>query len=327
MKAQDAKPSPVYVSDFSVYVPEAAVTVEQAGEQLRQSGIPFDHSALQHIREMGFHRVPLNQHSYLEEMIYRACAPVIRSLRSRQKPVDRIIFAHTLQVDFHDRNLFAKFISDFSLSSTVSYSISQQNCASVHFALHASQCLLRCHDHIQGVLLVTADQCFHPYYLKIPDSLMGDAASCCYISKESNEQSHELIDTHSLVDGTSYLGAESAPEDLVWFNTSYYFSIRQVIREVLRRNEMNVGQIALIIGSNVNVKTWRIMASYLQCPEEKFFHTVPSVGHLFCTDIIHNIETAVKEGGLKPGDYYLTVTIGMGGVFGCGLHRYLPVAN
>lgn len=306
---------PIYLSSINTYTPKDTYSVSQVGAILREHGIAFFEAEESRMIGLGFDRIFTEAEHDLPEMIYNACAPVISKVLQDGKTIDRILFIHSLQPEIMLHKPYDKVLQAFQLDATVCHSISQQNCASIHFGMHVAQSLLQADNQMEGILLLTADHCFHPFYVTVLDTIMGDAAGCLYMSREPEAESHEFIDYVSIIDGTDR-------EELAYFIPTYYFSIRQVIRTLLKQNGLGVEQVKCIIGSNVNGKTWAVLADYLQVPPDMFYHTVPETGHLFCTDILYNIQSAVDRGILQHGDYYVTVTIGLGGVFGSSLHRY-----
>ncbi|MFD2878334.1 3-oxoacyl-[acyl-carrier-protein] synthase III C-terminal domain-containing protein [Paenibacillus rhizoplanae] len=61
--------------------------------------------------------------------------------------------------------------------------------------------------------------------------------------------------------------------------------------------------------------TWSTLARALGCPLDKFYaSTLEDAGHLHNTDILLNVNEAVRTGSLNRGDFYLAVTIGFGGL-------------
>ncbi|MGE7217428.1 3-oxoacyl-[acyl-carrier-protein] synthase III C-terminal domain-containing protein [Priestia koreensis] len=312
----------ISLSHLGTYVPDTNYSVEEVYSHIANVGIEIDSEEVNYVKNtLNLKVVPVAVEESLQEMIFHACHSSIRQLRSEGKPIDRIIIVRTLQIDFHEENLLESFKEEPYILNIPTFSISQQNCASIHMAFRIIKSMLLHQANIRGVLVVTADKSYHPSLRRIPDSLMGDAAACCYVSLESG--SHQIIDVNNIVDGRAYLGSNSDKEDLNWFNTSYFFLIRQVIQQVLKRNNINFEDIKLIIGSNVNLQTYFKLAQLLDIPITKFYtKNIPLLGHLYCSDILLNLESAIGDKKLAPGDLYVTLTIGMGGAFGCALHSY-----
>ncbi|MBO8162772.1 MAG: hypothetical protein H0Z34_03505 [Brevibacillus sp.] len=304
------------MADISIYLPQTWMTLREVADLIRRSGYPFSEHDLDRFgRLYGFKRVPCEERRSLEEMIVEACAPLLARLRQANKQVDKILFLRTSQVYWHDRNLFRPLIHDFGLEETHLLSVSQHNCASFHLALRVCQNLFLANPDLQGVMLVSADKAFHPSLRRIPDSLLGDCASACYLERDFHR--HRLLHVVNQVD------PKADPDNVEWFNTTYYFAIRQMLFRLLNEAGHTLDEISLIIGGNVNLRTWERMAEILNKPFDLFYtRTIPEVGHLYGSDLLYNLRLAVSDGRLKPGDVYATISIGLGGMYGCALHRW-----
>ncbi|MDR0267472.1 3-oxoacyl-[acyl-carrier-protein] synthase III C-terminal domain-containing protein [Paenibacillus sp.] len=307
---------------LSVYLPQTCVSVEEVAGDIRASGYPFPDEDITYLREIHhFDQVTIERKLRLEEMIEQACAPLFERLEQTGNRVDKVIYAHTSQVYRHDQNMFRALQHRFHLENVKFSSISQQNCASIHIALRVAQNLFAADEKTEGIIIVTADKAFHPLMRRIPDSLLGDSAGACYLKR--GDGPHKILFTYNMADGVTYEGTDSHPDDIEWFNTTYYFAIRQCITRTLRKASLKLSDLKLIVGSNANRSTWIKVSELLNCPVDLFYlSTIPQVGHLYCTDIIYNIQQAVTEERLKPGDLYLTVTVGLGGTYGCSIHEY-----
>ncbi|HDR7761798.1 hypothetical protein ORN01_21710 [Bacillus cereus] len=313
------------MSHISSYIPKKKVNVESVAKMIRNINISFEEEDVTRFKEdLGFQFVPIEDSLSLEEMLYNACKPTVEQLKKKNKPIDYIVFVKTSQVFWHEQNVFRRLIHDFNLIEARTFSVGQQNCASIHTALLLIKNLMSRNTNIRGVLLVTGDKAFHPSLRRIPDSLLGDSAVCCYLSKEMKKGSHCIHVVQNDVDAVTYNGVNSTTEQLAWFNTTYYFAIRQLIRKVLKEAQLELDQVSIIVGSNANYLTWVKVSEVLNCSIDKFYiSTISEVGHLYCGDILYNIGNMDKEKIIKTGDYYLTLTVGLGGTYGCALHQYV----
>ncbi|CAM4260737.1 hypothetical protein BAMA_04400 [Bacillus manliponensis] len=316
---------PIYLSHISSYIPEKKVGVEDVAKMIRNINTPFEDTDVTRFKEeLGFEFIPIEDRLSLEEMVYNACKPTVEQVKKDRKPIDYIVFVKTSQVFWHEQNVFRKLIHDFDLIEARTFSVGQQNCASIHTALLLIQNLMNNNDDVRGALLVTGDKAFYPSLRRIPDSLLGDSAVCCYLSKEMKTGRHRINVVQNDVDAVTYNGVNSTTEQLAWFNTTYYFAIRQLIRKVLKEAQLDLDQVSIIVGSNANYLTWVKVSEVLNCSIDKFYiSTIKELGHLYCGDILYNIGSMDKEKILKPGDYYLTLTVGLGGTYGCALHQYV----
>lgn len=307
---------------LSVYLPQTCVSVEEVACDIRASGFSFPDEDITYLRETHqFDQVTIERQLRLEEMMEQACVPLFEQLEETGKRVNKVIFAHTSQVYRHDQNMFRSLQHRFRLQNVGFTSISQQNCASIHMALRVAHNLFAADEKIEGIIIVTADKAFHPLLRRIPDSLLGDSAGACYLMR--GDGPHKILLTYNMADGITYEGTDSHPDDIDWFNTTYYFATRQCIIRTLRKADLKLSDLKLIIGSNANRSTWEKVSELLNCPIDLFYlSTISQVGHLYCTDIFYNIQQAVIEKRLKPGDLYLTVTVGLGGTYGCSIQQY-----
>ncbi|MFE6375850.1 3-oxoacyl-[acyl-carrier-protein] synthase III C-terminal domain-containing protein [Bacillus subtilis] len=314
-----------FISHISCYIPNDRISVEEIAKEIKNESYLFPESDIQKLTEHHlFCSVPIERVLTLEEMLYEAASQTITSVIADQKPIDKIIFTHTSQVNYQEKNIFKKLIKQFQLSGTKCFSISQQNCASIHMALIIAKGLMSAETETRGIIIVTADKAFHPILRRIPDSVLGDSASACYISNGLIRGSHRLLHSYQAVDGSTYNGVRSDPEQIDWFHTTYYFAIRQAILTTLRESGFTLENIKLIVGSNVNFTTWEKTAVLLKISIDKIYtKNITSLGHLYCSDLLINLKSAIEDSVITEGDYYLTVSIGLGGTYGCALHQYL----
>ncbi|MBE7105800.1 hypothetical protein EXW28_29435 (plasmid) [Bacillus mycoides] len=317
--------NPIALSHISSYIPSKKIDIPEVARMINAVDYPFSKSDIDRFdSNLGFKCVPIEEKLSLEEMLYKACTPTICKLQKEGKAIDRIILTRTSQIYWHEQNIFRKLMHDYDLLDIPTFSVAQQNCASIHTSLLLAQQLLNSNEEMEGILLVSGDKAFHPSLRRIPDSLLGDSASCCYLSKNLKGNHHTIQIIKNNVDAVTYNGVNSTPNQLEWFNTTYYFAIRQIVREVLKEANLTLEQISLIIGSNANYKTWLKVSEILDFPIEKFYtDTIDKVGHLYCSDILFNLQMIDIEKKIKPGSYYLTITVGLGGTYGCALHQYL----
>lgn len=308
------------IPETSVYMPAETATVEDIAGMVRQSGFPFqdEEAACFRLRHK-FNLLPVERAKRVPDMITEACRPLLQRLRQQQKPIQRILIARTLDLYWHEENLLRGLWQELE-QKVPAVSVTQHNCATIHLAMRAAKNLFHGRDGIEGILLVTVDKAMHSSQRRLPDSLLGDCAGACYLSKADGP--HRTFYIHNVVDPRMYCGLASHPDHVKWFQTTYHFTIRQMILTVLRKSRMHIDDVRLIVGSNVNYETWLAVASMLDCGVTKFFTlTIPEAGHLYCSDIIYNVTQAVQHHMLKPGDFYLSVSVGIGS-YGCALHQF-----
>ncbi|GAA4726284.1 3-oxoacyl-[acyl-carrier-protein] synthase III C-terminal domain-containing protein [Brevibacillus fulvus] len=309
------------IHDLSVYVPPRRVSVERLAAEIVQHGGVFSGEEIRRFKtDYRFSHVPVERERSLPEMLREACHPLVERLRRQSLPIDRILMVRTSELSWHDENMLREVLHTYGLQERPFHAIGQHNCASVHLALRMARNLFRTDPYTSGILLVSADKAIHPFFRRLPDSLLGDCASACYLIR--GRKLHRTLLIENVVDPTFYDGISGKAEDWKWFQTTYFFALRQIIMTTLRKASLAFDDVRLLIGSNVNYRTWQVLAEMLRLRPDKFYtETIAEAGHLYCSDILYNLQAAVADGRLRKGDLYLTVSVGIGS-YGCALHQF-----
>jgi 3-oxoacyl-[acyl-carrier-protein] synthase-3 len=312
---------------ISVYVPPARLSVEEMASEIRKSGHPFPDDDIVRLRSQHrFDAIAVETALSCEEMANRACEPLLQELLAAGKFIDRIIIVHTSQLMRHDTSLLGGLLRKHGLEHLQVISLTQQNCSNVHMALYVIQRMFMTDPRLQGILLLSVDLALHPLQWRIPESLNGDNACACYLSRESG--CHWLLSVVNETDGLTYDGINASRQAMDWFNFTYYFSLRRVFRKAVEQAGCLLDDIRLIIGSNVNFETWSKLSRMLPFPLDRIYtKTISRVGHLYGSDLLYNIQEAISDGTLRDGDCYATLTVGLGGAYGCSIHRYVKEAS
>ncbi|MBW5449243.1 hypothetical protein GE107_24770 [Cohnella sp. CFH 77786] len=307
------------IIDHSVYIPHSRITTEDAIRQVKDDGIDFWMSESAY-RGNGFELVPVEQSLSLEQMIGAACTPILSRASQREIRIAAIIFACVTNRDQSDRHLFASLVGHFGLEQVPVIPLEEYGCSTVHLSFRLAEAFFAaCRGGDEAILFVTADKAKASNHRSDSYMIYGDGASAALYQKRHGE-GQQVFTTRMKVDGLLY---DAAPERIKLYFSTFYLGIRQVVRTVLGDCGMGIRDIALIFCTNLGLQTWNTFAQVLGFPLEKFYaQTLSEEGHIHNTDILHNIDHAVKNGFLKRGDYYLTVTVGFGGYYGCSLHRY-----
>lgn len=308
------------IQGIGTYVPEKRVHLKQLANTLQLSDSELDLLLNTH----HLSKIAVEDEKNAEEMLIAA----IENLLLAHEDVDPadvglILFTHTILQ-------FSPFISDpflhikdrFGFCNAQSMSISNLNCSAMDFLLSISHKWLLNNPDKKSVLLLTSDKTFVEdfRYLK-ESSVMGDAASAILISKTANRNT--IIQSEVNVDATIFNGEASSTKEFDWFLKSVSTGIIKNLRSLLKKCDMDISDIDLILASNVNVPTWKNISKILKVPDENiYFPTLKDIGHAHNSDPILNLQYAMDENKLSKGDYFITLTAGMGGTFGCTLFQH-----
>lgn len=309
----------ISLSDISVYIPESRMHFEEVIQLVRDDGIHFRMSD-QAYYDNGFQYVPVEKSLSLEQMIYKTCLPILQKAVEQKISISTILFASVSNTDDQHNPIFAKLIHDFGLEQTPVIQLEEYGCSSIHLAFRlVEQYFTKKGKENEGILFVTADKA--KATLNRCDSYMvfGDAASAI-LFRAADYGQQQLCAVQTKADGIVF---DDTPERIKLYFSMFFLGIRQVVNAVLRENSLVMMDIKIIFCTNLGLQAWTTIARSLGCPVEKFYaETLYREGHLHNTDIIHNMNQAINSGYLQKGDYYLTVSVGFGGYYGCGLHRF-----
>ncbi|KEQ24059.1 3-oxoacyl-[acyl-carrier-protein] synthase III C-terminal domain-containing protein [Paenibacillus tyrfis] len=307
-----------HMDDFSVYRPELTVPIADIISNAVQCGYPLETDEA-YYRERGYETVAVERHLSMEEMAERALEPVAERCKREGIEIGEIWFAHTSQVAWHECNLFKTMLLRWGWEQVPLYPVEEHSCSTFHWFLHmAAYSFAR--DPDKAVLVVTADLGIHPFYYINDFILSGDSASACLLRREYGD--HRTLAVKYKTAGKVY---DNNPSRLRHFHATFYMSIRKIMQETLSEAGFTFSDIRLVVCGNTNRQIWETVAGSLRISPDMFYYaTLNEAGHITNADIPSNLWRALADGALLPGDYYLTVTVGMAGTFGCALHQYVP---
>ncbi|WP_025689388.1 3-oxoacyl-[acyl-carrier-protein] synthase III C-terminal domain-containing protein [Paenibacillus zanthoxyli] len=307
------------ITDTSVYIPSFRAPVDQVIQEINEDGVSFRLSAADY-RDSGFEYVPIERNESLGQMIYEACAPVLSRARRDGIRLSAIFFACVTSAGVEAQSLFSRLLREFDYDTTPVIQLEEYGCSTIHLSLYLTKAYFAGEGRSgDAVLFVAADKANISQHRSDTYMLYGDAASAALYQKSAAE-GHQTLSTGLKVDGLVY---DDCPERVKMYFSTFYLAVRQVAKQVLREAGMSMNEIRLIFCSNLGLNTWSTLARAIGCPLDKFYAgALGHAGHLHNTDILLNVNDAIRNGSLNKGDFYLTVTVGFGGYYGCSLHKY-----
>ena len=107
------------------------------------------------------------------------------------------------------------------------------------------------------------------------------------------------------------------------FQSRYVEIVAWNISHILKKNKLQPAQIKCLFPHNVNISSWRqiALASGFSF-DQIFLDNVSKMGHCFGFDQFVNLKDGIKQKKIKPGDYYLLATVGLGATFSILLFQY-----
>ncbi|MDR0267466.1 3-oxoacyl-[acyl-carrier-protein] synthase III C-terminal domain-containing protein [Paenibacillus sp.] len=304
---------------LQTYVPAQLVPLTELSNLLKITEVQVN----QLRDEFRLDRIAVEPDLLVHEMMHQTAVQLIEQNGISPKDIGLILFTHSIpQFTPFLFDPFARLRKKYGLDNLQAYSIGQLNCASLDMLFLMAWQYLRQRNDGRGVLLLFGDKMFFQTFRYLKDStVMGDAAATAYLSP--NAAGSWILGSTVQVDATIFEGVKASPEDFMWFQRTLTLGLVKTIRTTLQKCNLNISQISLIFPSNINEKTWLKVSGLLKIPPETFYYpTMKYVGHAHNVDCLLNLEAAVDEKRLKKGDYFATLTVGMGNTFGCTIFQY-----
>jgi 3-oxoacyl-[acyl-carrier-protein] synthase-3 len=99
-------------------------------------------------------------------------------------------------------------------------------------------------------------------------------------------------------------------------------TLENLVDEVVRKNDLEKGQINWLIPHQANIRIIGATAKRLQMPMERVILTVQEHGNTSSASVPMALDTAVRDGRIKRGDLLLLEAFGGGFTWGASLVRY-----
>lgn len=96
----------------------------------------------------------------------------------------------------------------------------------------------------------------------------------------------------------------------------------EALHEALNYNQLKMEDIDLFVPHQANIRINEMVAKQCGIPEEKVFNTIQRFGNTTAGSIPIGLDTAVKEGRLKPGMLVATAAFGSGFTWASALIRW-----
>ncbi|GGG12861.1 hypothetical protein GCM10010912_66610 [Paenibacillus albidus] len=314
----------VTIVDYSVYLPKSRIHVKDAIQRVKADGVEFRISDSEYVNK-GFELVPVEEELDLEQMICTVCRPILSRALQTNVQIAAIMFASVTNNENGGRNLYDCLAREYDLEAVPIIPLEEYACSTMHLSLYlASNYFMAPRQDCEGILFVTADRALNSYERSDTLMLFGDGASAALYMK-GQRQGQQTLASAMRVDGLVY---DLAPDRIQLYYSTFYLGVRQAVRAALSECGIHIGQIAVVFCTNLGLHVWSMLAQVLGAPLERFYNlTLSKDGHIHNTDILNNIDHAIRSGFLKQGDFYMTISVGFGGYYGCAIHRYAKEAN
>jgi 3-oxoacyl-[acyl-carrier-protein] synthase III len=234
-----------------------------------------------------------------------------------------LIHAHTSKVITRFGHSIVRSIKEeLGLFNAMAFGTSLNNCASTLNALEMAGVLLADETEDARAIVITGEMAFTPTVQVIPNtSITGDASSAALLRYKGHK--NKLISLEMCTDGRFARGIWLDAHEIQLFEKTYAPSLAKVIRNAVEKAHLKLTDIKLILPHNVNLISWARTAKQLPFDYQKIYlKNVKRYAHCFGSDILINYVDAHQEGCLKPGDYFLMATVGLGATFAAAVFQH-----
>lgn len=270
----------------------------------------------------GLQEIPYAEGMSVVELITQSIAILLQQTKVDKHDIKYIVHSHTAKVITRfGRSVIREVQQKLGLESAIAFGTSLNNCASTLNAFDMVSVLLQSHDEQAKAIVVIGERAFTPTVQVIPNtSITGDASAAVLVGLHG--KNHRLLHQEMKTSGEFYRGVWLTPEEGKLFEKRYVSLLSETIVIAIKNAGLTLDDIRLILPHNVNLISWENTAKAMHFPLNKIYlNNVKKYAHCFGADIFINFVDALNEKKLKPGDYYVMATVGLGATFAAAVFQ------
>lgn len=296
------------IVEVASYLPEHSVSVS---DHFAELGVQENPEVYQ--RYYGFGRIRRDPSGNLAQQM-RAAVARLETLPGREKDVRYVVHAPTIQLCApHPINLLGDVCRAGGLSQALPFSLTQHACASALLAIDTCGKLLAADGDPDAMALVlTGEKTFTRVAQLVPNSaIMGEGVAAALVRAGGERDRMLAFATRTL--GEYYEAPDLSPELEASFQGVYTPTLVEVIQTALARAGLGAQDVALVLPHNVNRMSWlRVLFQAGIAKDRLFLDNQAELGHCFGADPFISLQTAARDGRLRPGDHYVMTAAGLG---------------
>lgn len=271
----------------------------------------------------GLKDLPLQVDITADALASEAINKCLNNATISKATVKWIIHAHTGNtITPYGDSIVRKLQQKYDFRNAMCFGMCLNKCASVFKALEVSQQLFEDMTDSEHILIVAADITFTEVLQFIPGTTIMTDGSCAILLKK-NDVKDALLSSGFLVKGEFSAGIWGDAIVQYNFELNYVSNLARVIVEAVARAKLSMSDISYVFPHNVNTVSWKRVAKHLNLPQEKFYlNNIAKSAHCFGSDPFINLKDAQAQALLKPGDFYVLATVGLGATYSAMVFRH-----
>ncbi|MFI1919626.1 3-oxoacyl-[acyl-carrier-protein] synthase III C-terminal domain-containing protein [Nocardia sp. NPDC020380] len=305
----------------ATYLPPRSIPIDEA-----LAGLDVSDTQIRLFRRFyGFSHIRRDSQARLADQMLSTVAGLEEQLRGREKQVRYIVQALTLPVAApYPTNPVHEVRRALGLDHAATFCLTQHACATGLLALDVCGRLLAADSDPEALALIfTGEKAYNAYSQQfiVDTAVMGEGMAAILVRRNGD---HDRIlsyatRTHGQFNQAPWLTYELARE----FDRLYPEALAEVLQAAVDDAGLTLDDIALILPHHVNQNSWKRLSKQIGFPIGRIFlENLPITGHCFCADPFLNYRTACETGRLRPGDYYMMASVGLGATFSAMVFRH-----
>lgn len=306
----------VGIRHLSYYLPEQRVSIEELARRIKLSDERL--KVYQTVRRLKCVRM---SDESAGDMAVKVGRQALIDSGIDPLEIDAVVFFHSLyNMSFAPASLVGRIQHELGLTRSLSLAVTGQGCASINSATRLSRDMIVAGS-AKTVMVIGADAMQESRSRELNGiSVVGDGASVMILQKDC--EANRFIEISSFDEGYFHCVADWDKKDQDNFDLVYMIASARLVQRTLRRANLTLDQIKILIPHNVNYSSWDRIIALLKLDPAKFFgENIATNGHAYGTDVVVNLADAIAAGKIQKGDYVLLMSAGMG-TLGCAIIQH-----
>lgn len=204
---------------------------------------------------------------------------------------------------------------ELGLVNAQTIGLSEQSCSSLMGAVWLARALM-IQDGLNTAVCVNADVFPQGYKREVIYNIVSDSA--CAVVLRRGETRNQVLMYHHMTKGY-YWDCDRRQNEMI---ASYFTTGKRVVRNTLRRAQVKLADVKMIIPHNVSYRSWDILSRLIDFPIDRIYTgNIAERGHSIAADNFLNLKDCLSEKRLQSGDLALLYSFGLGAHWGCSLLR------
>lgn len=283
------------------------------------------------LKSFGFSKVRIAKNETHVDLAKKAVKDLLKKNNINPLEINLIIFAGAMNHSFmvYEKNyqiknsliknpmdLFkypaSKLQYELGISNASVIGLGQQGCSSLFSAIRVGRDILISENNVKNVLCVSSDVFPDNAIREVIYNVLSDGAGSVLLTKDSNV--NKIIAISQVTKGY-YWDGDLRQNELI---ASYFPTARNIISDTLKKANLKIEDIDILIPHNVSMRSWDILLELIGFPKQRFFgQNIAKNGHSIGADNIINLKDAIDSKLIKKGDLVLMFNFGFGVNWSC----------